>query len=70
MFHNDHNKLTISSSRPEETGLTASLGGTKDMEPAASSDGPDARQARAREEMNDENSHSNTENANERLPNK
>ena len=70
MFHNDHNKLTVSSSRPEETGSTASLGGAKDMELAASSGGPNARQARAREEMIDDNSRSNTENANEILPNK
>ena len=56
--------LSASSGRPEETGSSASSGGPKETRSTASSGGPDDEQEPG-DETSVDNSHSNTENANE-----
>ena len=64
MSHNDQDRSTASSGGPEETGSSASSGGPEETGSTASSDGPDNKQEPG-DETTVDNSHSNTESANE-----
>ena len=64
MSHNDQDRSTASSGGPEETGSSASSAGPEEMGSTASSGGPDDEQEPG-DETSVDNSHSNTENANE-----
>ena len=64
MSHNDRDRSTASSGGPEETGSSASSGGPEETGSTASSGGPDDEQEPG-DETSVDNSHSNTENANE-----
>ena len=64
MSHNDRDRLTASSGEPEETGSSASSGRPEETGSTASSGEPDDKQELGNETSVD-NSHSNTENANE-----
>ena len=62
--HNNRDRSTTSSGGPEETGSSASSGGPEETGSTASSGGPNNEQEPGNETSVD-NSHSNTENANE-----